>query len=203
MRKHWDRAYVEGWIPWDIGAPQPAFVRLADAGLLSGPALDSGCGTGEHALLLASRGIEVVGIDISRVAIERARAKALERRLSATFVVGDARELAHLGRSFACVVDSGMFHSLDDRDRALYVASLAAVVQAGGTVNLLCFSELTPGTEGPRRVRRTEIREAFADGWRVASIEAERFAVTPDFSAERPHAWLARIVRASATMKPA
>jgi hypothetical protein len=36
----WDRAYEAGIAGWDIGRPQPAFVRLADEGLLRGRVFD-------------------------------------------------------------------------------------------------------------------------------------------------------------------
>ena len=46
----WDDVYAsDDPAPWDIGAPQPAFVELADSGDLIGRVLDSGCGTGTHA----------------------------------------------------------------------------------------------------------------------------------------------------------
>ncbi|HKN42760.1 MAG TPA: hypothetical protein VJW23_02465, partial [Propionibacteriaceae bacterium] len=48
--------YDAGPPPWDIGRPQPAFLELADQGLLVGRVLDVGCGTGEHALMAAARG---------------------------------------------------------------------------------------------------------------------------------------------------
>ncbi|HZP89453.1 MAG TPA: hypothetical protein VFC04_00470, partial [Actinomycetota bacterium] len=43
---------------WDIGRPQPAVVRLEEAGEITGSVIDLGCGTGENALFLASRGHE-------------------------------------------------------------------------------------------------------------------------------------------------
>ena len=52
--------------PWDIGRPQPAFVRLAEQGLLAGRVLDSGCGTGEQTLLAAAHGADATGVDVSR-----------------------------------------------------------------------------------------------------------------------------------------
>jgi methylase of polypeptide subunit release factors len=79
----WDTVYAPGAAPppWDIGRPQPAFLRLADRGLLSGRLLNAGCGTGEHALLAAARGAEAMGIDISPHAIATARDKAAGRGL--------------------------------------------------------------------------------------------------------------------------
>jgi 2-polyprenyl-3-methyl-5-hydroxy-6-metoxy-1,4-benzoquinol methylase len=59
-----DRSYT-GTPAWDIGRPQPIFVGLADEGAIRGQVLDAGCGTGEHALMAASRGLEATGIDAS------------------------------------------------------------------------------------------------------------------------------------------
>ncbi|HSL97895.1 MAG TPA: class I SAM-dependent methyltransferase, partial [Candidatus Deferrimicrobiaceae bacterium] len=204
LSARWDGAYVDGPPPWDIGRPQPAFRRLADAGELVEPILDVGCGTGEHTLMLAERGFEVVGLDISQAAIERARAKARIRGLDPQLVVGDALALELLRHRFATVIDSGMFHTLDDESRARYVQSLSAVVEPGGWVHLMCFSEETPGISGPRRVTKAEIRDAFADGWQVESIQGELFEVRPEFGPETPHAWLAAIRRAGGvTERPA
>ena len=191
----WEGAYSRGWAPWDVGHPQPAFVALADAGEIASPVLDSGCGTGEHALLFASRGMTAVGVDISGTAIARANEKAAERALECEFVVGDVLALDRLGRRFRTIVDSGVFHVFDDANRERYVKSLAGAIEDGGVAHVLCFSERTPGTDGPRRVTQAEIRAAFADGWDVQQIEEARFDVRPDFSSERPYAWLARIVR--------
>jgi len=53
----WDASYHDGPAPWVIGRPQPAIVRLASGGGISGPVLDVGCGTGENALHVASLGL--------------------------------------------------------------------------------------------------------------------------------------------------
>ena len=158
------------------------------------PVLDCGCGTGEHTLMLAERGIEAIGVDLAPAAIELARAKASGRELHAEFRVADALNLGSLGGRFRTVIDSGVFHTFSDAERPIYVESLGAVVEPGGVVHVLCFSELTPGDYGPRRVTQAELRESFAGGWEVDRIEAERFDVLPDFPV-RPYAWLARIVR--------
>jgi len=192
----WDSAYEAGSRPpWDIGRPQPAFVRLADGGLLRGRVLDAGCGSGEHALLAAARGADVVGVDVSPRAIERARRKAGERGIAVRFEVADALRLGELGLTFDTVIDSGLFHVFDDADRVRYVTSLALVLEPGGTCYLMCFSDRQPGTMGPRRVSQEELRAAFSDGWAVASIVADAFEVNPGLGTPTAQAWLATIRR--------
>ena len=191
----WDEAYLEDSAPWDIGHPQAAWIRLADAGEITSPVLDSGCGTGEHALLFASRCHQSLGVDVSPAAISRAQAKAEQRGLVVEFVVGDVLALDRLNRSFRTIVDSCVFHVFDDTERARYVASLACVLEPDGVLHLLCFSEQTPGTDGPRRVTQAELRDAFADGWRVERIEAAEIEVRPDWPSGTARAWLARIAR--------
>jgi cyclopropane fatty-acyl-phospholipid synthase-like methyltransferase len=194
----WDDAYTHNRTPWDIGRPQPAIARIEAAGELIEPVLDLGCGSGEHALLAATSGLEVAGVDISQLAIERARAKARARGLSANFLVGDVLaldELARLDPPFRTVLDVGCFHTFPNADRPVYASSVASVVEGGGVLHLLCFSEYTPGTEGPRRVTEAEIRATFSRDWRVDRVEPEAFAVSTLWSGPQPSAWLARIVR--------
>jgi cyclopropane fatty-acyl-phospholipid synthase-like methyltransferase len=191
-------AYRHSTPPWDIGRAQPAVVALADSGEIAGRVIDLGCGTGENALHLAGRGLTVVGLDAAATAIDRARAKAAARGLAAEFVLGDALDLARLdgqlGGPFDAVVDCGLFHVFADGERPLYERSLAALLPPGGRYFMLCFSDEQPGTAGPRRISRAEIRATFAAGWRVDSIEPRRFA-TVGFQIEAPKAWLARITR--------
>lgn len=193
----WDSSYTAAEPPpWDIGRPQPAFVRLAEKGLLTGTLLDSGCGTGEQTLLAVAHGADAVGVDVSPTAISQARAKAAERGLAARFEVADARDLASLGQSYHTIIDSGVFHVFDDEDRARYVASLASVLRADGYCYLICFSDRQPGTFGPRRISQDDLSAAFSDGWEVAAIEAEAFELRQgSFSIASAQAWLATLRR--------
>jgi len=194
----WDEAYRDNNVPWDIGRPQPAILRVAEWGGLVEPVLDSGCGTGEHALLAASMGLEVKGVDVAGTAIERARAKARQRGLSAEFVVGDVLaldEIVRLEPPFRTVMDIGCFHTFANADRPVYASSLAAVTEPGAVLHLLCFSEQTLGNDGPRRVTQGEITATFSRDWDVESIEPDTFAVSNLWPGPTPSAWLARIVR--------
>ena len=89
-------------------------------------------------LYLASLGLDVTGIDASPTAIGRAKAKAAERGIDATFIEGNALDLAGLRRSFDVVVDCGLFHIFSDAERVRYEGGLSQVVRPGGRYFLLC-----------------------------------------------------------------
>jgi len=196
-----------GQAPWDIPGPQPAFVALEEAGAIQGSVLDAGCGTGENALYLASRGHEVWGIDYLPIAIERAMKKAERRGLGVRLQVANALELDKLARQFDAVIDCGLFHTFSDEERPAYVAGLARVLRPDGQFHLLCFSDREPPGEGPRRVTQQEIHDSFRDGWRVEEIREAAFETAiypgaPQFSPGGPKAWLATIVRKDAGVDP-
>jgi ubiquinone/menaquinone biosynthesis C-methylase UbiE len=172
--------------PWDIGAPQPVLAALVDSGRIRGPVLDVGCGTGEHAALLAAHGHTVTGVDISPVAIGSGRAKAARRGVSPVLEVGDAVELAGYERSFDGVVDCGFLDSCTAELRPRYTRALHRVCRPGAAVYRLELSdraatllaEAFAAAGVPHRVlarmpRLTadDIRNAFRDGWTVVSVE--------------------------------
>jgi ubiquinone/menaquinone biosynthesis C-methylase UbiE len=191
--------------PWDIGRAQPVMVELESAGRVGRRVIDVGCGTGDNALHMAVRGHDVVGVDAAPTPIRKAREKVAAMRDAGaaasevpTFLEGDALglpDLAGLGGPFDTAIDSGLFHTFGDEERALFAASLFGVLKPAGTYYMLCFSEHQPGAFGPRRVSQREIREVFSEeaGWRVDSIVAAQFeALLPGGHAQ---AWLASITR--------
>lgn len=169
----WDASYHDGPAPWDIGRPQPEIVRLAAEGAINGTVLDAGCGSGDNAIHVASLGLPVLGVDVAETALERAREKARERGVEAEFAVADALHLETLGRQFETVLDCGLFHALDEEERALYVAGLASVTAHGGLLYVLCFSDQShEGREpGPHPVSQKELTSPFGQGWDVSAIE--------------------------------
>ena len=142
----------------------------------------------------------LTGIDFLEEPIKRAKTKATERELSPTFLVKDALTLRDWSERFDNVIDSGLFHVFSDEDRTMYVAGLAAVLKSGGRLFLLCFSDEEPGADGPRRVSKTELHDAFSQGWEIESIRPIRFETLPNlknfvFSEGGPKAWFAVIRR--------
>ena len=181
-----------GTPPWDIGRPQGEFVRLADSGQVKGDIVDLGCGTGENAIMFASRGNSVLGIDSAPLAIEKAMAKARRSKSSAEFMVADALKLSAIGRKFDAATDCGLFHTFSDGERETFRRGLREVILPGGRYFMLCFSDKEPADwGGPRRVTKGEILATFSRGWRVDSIVPARFESS--HPGEGGRAWLASL----------
>lgn len=177
---------------WEIGRPQTAILDVADR--ITGSVLDAGCGTGENALFFVDRGQHVTGIDFLADPIRIAKQKAVERGLTATFLVMDALALKELPEVFDNAIDSGLFHVFSDEDRQRYVEGLASVLKPGGRLFLLCFSDAEPGSQGPRRVSRAELDDVFSKSWEIESVTPSRYEVRPDpsdpsFQDGGPRAW--------------
>src|SRR5512138_2517068 len=192
-RRDFEASYQDGTAPWDVGAPQPEIVRLAEEGEIVGDVLDAGCGTGENALFLAGRGRRVMGVDGSPLAIARAREKAAARALAVPFLVADALDLARLRRRFETVVDCGLFHVFGRDDRRAYAHSLCEVLSPGATLHVLCFSDEEPPGPGPHRISESDLRDAFRSIFALTRIR-------PGLFESRLHpggakAWVATLVR--------
>ena len=100
-------------------------------------------------------------MDVAAAAIKIAESKARERGLSARFLVWDALQLKSLNEQFDTVLDSGLFHVLEDDDCPRFADSLRAVMKPGGRYFMMCYSDQQPGDRGPRRVTQDEIRASF------------------------------------------
>jgi len=100
-------------IPWDIHQAQPRLMELEALGGISGEVLDIGCGLGDNSIYFASRGHSVTGLDGSPAAIEK---PVVERRrgVSVTFAVADATKLTGYNGRFDTVIDSALYHCLDE-----------------------------------------------------------------------------------------
>jgi ubiquinone/menaquinone biosynthesis C-methylase UbiE len=173
----WEEMY-KGRPPWDIGRPQPVFVRLfRDGEIKQGRVLDVGCGSGENAMFLAENGCSVSGVDIAHRAIELAREKTAKRRLKVDFSVCDVLTLGSCFREgeFDTVIDSGLFHALADEERPVYVKQVYRVLKGDGAYFMMCFSDKEPGEWGPRRVSREEIVRVIEPLFRINYIKDAEF----------------------------
>ncbi|MGI6472289.1 MAG: ubiquinone/menaquinone biosynthesis methyltransferase [Candidatus Methanomethylophilaceae archaeon] len=93
--------------------------------------LDVGTGTGEIAFLMASRGGNVTGIDLTPAMIELAEKKMTEKNLpKADLMVGDALDLPFEEGTFDCVTSGYMLRNVTDIPKA--VSEMCRVLKSGG-----------------------------------------------------------------------
>lgn len=157
-------------IPWDINAAQPALMELEALGAISGDVLDIGCGLGNNAVFLASRGHSVTALDGSPAAIETARQRAADAGVSVTFDVADATDLTGYDDRFDTVIDSALMHCLDDAGRDAYAAGLHRATRPGARWFIYTFADHNVnGVLAPRpAISTAALRESLtAAGWRV------------------------------------
>src|SRR5262249_25794605 len=94
--------------------------------------LDVGCGPGRHALALARRGYEVVGVDLSPDFIALAREAADTEGLPATFEVVDVRNLDYDAEFEAAIcLCQGGFGLLGGHDEAAVFGRIVEAVRLG------------------------------------------------------------------------
>lgn len=96
-----------------------AGLRVLGLPLVGRTVLEVCCGSGMMAEKFASAGAAVTGIDFSPTAISRARERARRYRFEATFIVGDAENLAFRDRSFDIVMVHDGLHHLEHAERAI------------------------------------------------------------------------------------
>lgn len=153
-------------VPWDIGAPQPVVVAWEAAGRFRGHVLDAGCGTGDNALFLASRGFRVTGVDIAPTAIETARS----RGEGVEWVVGSS-----FTGPFDTVLASALFHCLPVSERPGLMVSLRNAAVDGALLNL---TSLAVEVE-PFEVSAAELRSAVEDaGWEITRFDSDVITLT-------------------------
>lgn len=172
----WDARYAERDSVWS-GEPNTQLVAEV-AALPPGTVLDAGCGEGADAVWLAQKGWDVTAVDISQIALDRARAHAASAGAKVAFEQADLVASPPAPGSYDLV--SAQFFHLPDPPRAQAYRGLGAAVRPGG--HLLVVGHYPSehiGKDHPERLFTTdEIVSLFSDGWQVVSSEIrERTAV--------------------------
>ena len=183
----WNDSYASGQLPWDTGQPEPLLVEFVKSGAVTPcPALEIGAGTGTNAIWMAERGFDVLGVDISPLAVESARAKIEERALRCRFAACDFLAAPLSGGPFQFVFDRGCFHVFDEEgERQRFAAQVAAALAPGGLwLSLIGSTEGQPREAGPPRRSAREVTLAIEPALEIVELRSA------EFSGSNAKAWL-------------
>lgn len=109
------------------------FLRSNFRDLHKSKVLSLGCGTGNFEIMLSPLVKEIVGIDFSSVAIQKAQQRAQEKGLqNIEFLVGDALKMEAAGKSFDVVLALGFFHHLNDLEIMQVLNKYREALNPGG-----------------------------------------------------------------------
>ena len=195
--ERWETRYRTGDTPWDTGRPSAELQRVVAEGRLAPcPALELGCGTGSNAVWLAQRGFDVTAVDISPLAIERARARAAAGGADVRFLTADVLAGPDVGGIFGFFFDRGCYHIVREMDLVAYLRLLERVLRPGATGLVLTGNARLPRT-GPPVVSEDEIRRELGQLFEVVRLREFQFDLAGDD--ERHLGWSCLLRKRTAT----
>src|SRR3954470_19229356 len=185
----WDARYAEADRVWS-GRPNGALVAEVE-GLAPGRVLDVGCGEGADAVWLALRGWDVTALDVSKVALDRARAAAEATGASIHWLHSALLDATLPAGGFDLA--SAQYPALlrtpgNDAERALLDAGAP-----GGTLLVVHHADIdvehakARGFDPADYVSPADVAALLADGWQVEVDERRARQVEGGAGAHHTH----------------
>jgi SAM-dependent methyltransferase len=192
----WDRKYRCANPPWESGKPSSELQRVvAEWGIRPCPALELGCGTGRSAVWLAEQGFEVLGVDLSRLAIQRAREHPGRDGVHLRFLAADLLDFWRLGGPYPFFFDRGCYHAVRLFEGGGYFRTLEQVLAPGALGLVLMGNAAEPEEEevGPPVLEEREVWQDFECLFEILVLRPFRFDPTP--SGKRYLGWSCLVQR--------
>ncbi len=190
VKEPYKERYETGHIPWDIGKPDFNLIQTVNK-MDIGPckALDIGCGTGDNSIWLSQKNFQVIGIDISKIAIEKAQEKASKTNVKCTFIVMDFLTNKIENSPFGFAFDRGCFHSLDsDEERRRFAANVYIHLEKDGLwLSLVGNADEKRQGPGPPQRTATDIVNSVEPYFEILSLVSGYFGSN---SQDPPRAWV-------------
>ncbi|HLN32322.1 MAG TPA: methyltransferase domain-containing protein [Gemmataceae bacterium] len=172
----WNKRYESGETPWDTGKPSAELQRVVKKeNICPCRVVELGCGTGTNALWLASQGFEVTGIDLSPVAIERARQRSSQLGVAVRWIAADLLDLPDLGEPFPFFFDRGCYHVVRRIDVSRFLVTLSRLTKPGSLGLVLTGNAREPHDPGPPVVEERELREELGQFFEIVGLQEFRF----------------------------
>jgi SAM-dependent methyltransferase len=193
----WDERYRVNDQIWS-GEPNGALVAEISCDA-PGRALDVGCGEGADAVWLAQRGWQVTALDVSKVALDRARASAAAADVEVQWVHAGLLDASLPDASFDLVTAQYPALLRTPGDEAVH--ALFAAVAPGGTLLFVHHADMDKEHVGDHDVDPADyvsiddVRAAATAGWTVEVDERRARNVSGGGGAHHTHDVVVRLRR--------
>jgi SAM-dependent methyltransferase len=164
--------------PWDPGRPDFNLVDMVTKRPIEKcKALDVGCGSGHNSIWLTQHEFLVTGVDVSEIALQKAKENASTNNVNCTFLLLDFFEKYIPGLPFNFIFDRGCFHSYDsDQERIKFAERVAYhLEEAGLWFALVGSTDEPPGGPGPPRRSARDVVIAVEPIFEILSLTASYF----------------------------
>ncbi len=196
----WDARYGEKAEGIWSGEPNHALVVEASS-LTPGRALEVGCGEGADAVWLAGHGWDVVALDPSGVALERARAGAVAAGVDVTWVHAELADVAD-------DLPAGVFDLVTAFYPTLFtdtspLAALTRLVAPGGSLLVVHHADVDPerarahGFDPADLLQPADVAAGVGEGWTVAVDERRERLISGGAGAHHADDLVVRVVRSA------
>jgi len=178
IEERYRERYESGDTPWDVGQPDFNLIEVVtQKPILSCKVLEIGCGTGDNSVWLAQMRFQVIAIDTSDIALEKAKEKASKANVECDFMLVDFLNNKIEGAPFGFVFDRGCFHSFSsENDRRGFAQNVATHLEEAG-LWLTIAGNADEDRRGPGPPQRTagDIVLAVEPYLRVLSLTSSHF----------------------------
>jgi SAM-dependent methyltransferase len=191
----WEDRYRTGDTPWDTGHPSTELQRVvASEKIAPGRAIDLGCGTGVNTIWLAEQGFDATGVDLSPLAVERARKRPAPAGRCHFLQADLLNPPAELRGPFGFLFDRGCYHVVRRLDVQAYLRTLKALTGPGTVGLVLAGNAREPLQPGPPVVTEEELRQELGSVFEIVWLREFRFDETAG-EPFRPLGWSCLIRR--------
>jgi SAM-dependent methyltransferase len=182
----WNRRFRDRRIPWDAGAAPLDLENYLTRRHPGERVLIPGCGSAYEVRTFSQRGDDVVAIDFSAAAVEKARAEL--RELSNTVVLGDFFSHDFGTEAFDIIYERAFLASLPRKLWTSYAARVAQLLRPGGhLVGFFVYGDREGGP--PFCLRADELARLLGDAFQNVEDAVVKASVPVFQGKERWQVW--------------
>ena len=170
--------YKGGFMPWAHDKPDFNLVEMIrNWPITPCKAFEPGCGTGTDSIWLSQQGFSTTAMDISPIAIEKAKENATNQKANVNFKVEDFITGSLNHNEYNLVFDRGFFHSFDTHaERLEIVKRISTVLKKDGLwLSLIGNADGIKTDPGPPLRTAEQLITAIEPYFKILTITASNF----------------------------